>query len=153
MDGVEPELFFNGGVWAEPGFEIFVGSLPVMPVSGDGTHGTGFSAEVVDVERLENESWFAGSLIQVIEHKFSIFGKIKFGVENKFTGDFGAIKFVDGRIHTTIYGEEIQNIGFGGFVWFAVAERIDVDILGGFLAKMFIMNAADRKRDLARIWF
>ena len=56
-------FFAEGGVWAEPGFEIFVGSLPVLPVGGDGTHGTGFSAEVVDVERLENESWFAGSLI------------------------------------------------------------------------------------------
>ena len=46
---MEPELFFGGGIFAEPGFEVVVGDLPVLPVGGNGAHGAGFGAEIIDV--------------------------------------------------------------------------------------------------------
>ena len=46
---MEPEFFFNGGIFAEPVLEIFIRCLPVFPDSGGGFDGASFGAEIVDI--------------------------------------------------------------------------------------------------------
>lgn len=107
---MEPEFFLDGGAGAEPGFEVAIGSLPVGPVGGDGAHGAGFGAKIVNVIWLQNEGDLilaAGEFCEVVQDEFGIFGEIKVGIESKFLGDFGMVEFVDGRIHAAVNGEKI----------------------------------------------
>lgn len=46
---MEPEFFGDGGVGAEPGFEVLVGGLPVLPIDGGAVDGAGAGAEVVNI--------------------------------------------------------------------------------------------------------
>ncbi len=46
---MEPEFFGESGVRAEPGFEILVGGLPVLPVDGGAVNGAGIGAEVINI--------------------------------------------------------------------------------------------------------
>ena len=50
MNEAEPEFFSSGWMGAEPRFEILVGGLPVFPLNSGGINGTGFGAEIVDIE-------------------------------------------------------------------------------------------------------
>ena len=50
MNEVEPKLFSDGGIGAEPRFEILIGGLPVFPLNSSGINGTGFGAKIVDIE-------------------------------------------------------------------------------------------------------
>ena len=37
---------------AEPGFEILVGSLPVLPIDGSAVDGAGAGAEIINIQRF-----------------------------------------------------------------------------------------------------
>ena len=145
MDGVEPESFFEGGVRAEPFLEVMVGGLPVVPTSGDGTHGAGFGAEIVNIKWCEDKSR------KIIEDEFGVFGEIEFGVKVDGASDVATIEFIDGRIHSPIDGEKIEKIGFFRLAWFASTKRFDIDIFGGVLAKTFVMDATNGDGSVFRI--
>lgn len=59
MNEVEPELFSDGRIGAEPRFEILVGGLPVFPLNSGGINGTGFGAKVVDIEGRQYKNGIA----------------------------------------------------------------------------------------------
>ena len=46
---MEPDLFSNGGGFAEPAFEVVVRNLPILPDSRSGLNGAGFGAEIIDI--------------------------------------------------------------------------------------------------------
>ncbi len=52
VDGGEPEAGFETWFFAGPIFEIFVRSLPVLPVGAARFDGAGFGAKVVNIERF-----------------------------------------------------------------------------------------------------
>ena len=56
---MEPELFAEFWMRAEPFFEIMVGSLPVLPNSGGAIDSTTFSSEIINIKWLQNEFNFA----------------------------------------------------------------------------------------------
>lgn len=49
---MKPVFFGESGMGTEPGFEILVGSLPILPTGRYGAHSATFGAEVVDIERF-----------------------------------------------------------------------------------------------------
>ncbi len=91
MDEMKPEFFLCGGMRAKPSFEILVGSLPVLPVGGSGFNSAGFGAEIINIKWLQNKSWFAFGKGEIIQNKFSIFGKVERLVKSAFFGKFSAI--------------------------------------------------------------
>jgi len=46
---VKPESFFNGGVRAEPFFEVIIRCLPVSPIYCCGVDGACNSAEIINI--------------------------------------------------------------------------------------------------------
>ena len=79
----------------------------------------------------------------VIEDKLGVFGEIEMGVEMALFGEFGAVKFVDRRIHATVFCQEVEMVGLQGFVGVTSAERRDVDVFGSPCLESFVMDAAD----------
>ena len=96
MNGVEPEFFSDGRVRAEPRFKVMIGGLPVVPFGGGGINGASGGAEVIDVERLQDEGDVTFGFFKIVENKISIFGEIEGSVEGEGFGDFGTIEFIDG---------------------------------------------------------
>lgn len=143
MNETKPELFFDGGARTEPFFEVGVRRLPICPIGGSGVDGAGGGTEIVNIEWLENEGWFAFGFFEIVEDKFGVFGKIERLVESDIFGDVGAVEFVDGGIHAPVDGEKIEEVGFWRFFEVARTERINVDICSGMLTEAFVMNAAD----------
>ena len=60
-----------------------------------------------------------------------------------FLGDGGVVEFVDGGIHAAVDSEEIEKIGLPGLAVAAGAERLDVNVVGGFGLEAFVMHTAD----------
>ena len=52
-------------MFAEPRFEKIVRSLPIFPIGGGVAYGAAFGAEIVDIERTENEVDRAGGFFEI----------------------------------------------------------------------------------------
>ena len=95
--------------------------------------GTGFCAEVVSVEWKGGISDFSFCVLKIAENKFSIFGKIQFGVERYVVllDDAGTKKLIVARVHAPVEGQEFYDICFMGFVFSAGFEFCSINVFGG----------------------
>ena len=62
-----------------------------------------------------------------------------------FFGEFRLVEFINRRIHAAINGEEVENVGFFGFIFFATPKWLNINIFGSFSAKAFVMDATNRE--------
>lgn len=91
MDEVEKSKLGERWIRTEPGLEVAVGSLPVLPTCGGFFHGAGLGARIVNVERFEDKINVAWGFFEVVEDEFGVFGEVKFSVEMTRFGGFSEI--------------------------------------------------------------
>ena len=92
--------------------EVSVTVLPILPIERGVINGASIRTEIIDIERLLDGDNFALRKRKIVDDKFRILGKIQALVEIQVVRfyDTGAIKFIDGRIETTVGDEKAKMV-------------------------------------------